>query len=517
MAGSRSYWKRRHERDKAEQVNRTEDYLQKKQGQYYRQAEKEIREEIEKLYQRFADSQDITLAQARQRIREADFKKIDFEAMAKESLRLKKQMQDKGLAKEVLEAVTKQHEDLEAQIAAYAKRGRISYLELKSLEIDRILTGLYDRNQASIYDYLTSEWEDNYYRQIFNTQQYLGFGMDFVRPNEAAVRKAVLNTYDKGSYSKRLYGHCRNFSADLKQNLTVGLIRGEDLDKMAGRISRRMGVAQSAAKTLVRTETAYVFEQATMEAYEQCGIEWYEYLATLDGKTTPMCQELDGKHFRVRDAVPGKNCPPMHPNCRSTTVCWFSGEEEQKAKTKRIAKNEEGKYYFVPADMTYQQWRRQQKDKTQFLSYSEKRALTQYTSFEAYKINEKLRKHMPLSKEEQQMADRLNSALDKLDNYEGDVVRCVDIQNQEELEIFLQEHQKGKEVIYEAFTSASMEEGYNPDANIRIYMKSKNGKDLSAFNSSEKEVLYKSNQKFLVTGYAKEDGIFYILMEEKDV
>ena len=106
----------------------------------------------------------------------------------------------------------------------------------------------------------------------------------------------------------------------------------------------------------MRTETAYVYEQATKEAYEAAEIEWYEYLATLDNLTSEICRELDDKHFKVKDAMPGKNYPPIHPNCRSTTVCWFPDEEERKKLTQRIAKDEDGKYYEVPADMTYKQW-----------------------------------------------------------------------------------------------------------------------------------------------------------------
>lgn len=351
------YWKKRHERDKAEQINRSEDFIRNKQKKLYKEAEKEIQQEIEKLYQKFANAQNITLAEAKQLIRGADFKQVDFEAMVQESLHLMEQLKDKeNLPGEVVAAMERQHMMLEKKIAAYTKRGEISYLELRSLEIDKILVNLYDQNQADIYDYLKSEWDDEYYRQIFNTQQYIGFGKDFVRLNEEAINRAILNRYDKRNFSRSLYAHCTNFSEDIRKNLVTGVIRGENLDKMAGRIHKRMGVALSAAKTLVRTETAYVFEQSAMTAYMQCDVEWYEFLATLDGKTSEVCQNLDGKHFKVRDAVPGKNCPPMHPNCRSTTVCWFPDEEEKKAKTTRLAKDGGGRYYEVPADMTYKEW-----------------------------------------------------------------------------------------------------------------------------------------------------------------
>lgn len=358
MAEKLSYWERRHLKDKAASVNRAEDYLLKEQQKLYSQASQEIQEEIEKLYQRFAGQQHITLAEAKRQVSGADFRKIDWQGMIDESRDyLSKLPEAETLPGDVVAMMEKQHQDLEAQMALYSRRGRISYLELRKLEIDKKLAGLYDKQQTSIYDFLRGEFDDGYYRGVFDVQQRIGFGKDFVHPNERAIEKAILGRHDKRNYSKTLYAHCKNFSDDLRQNLTVGLIRGEDLDRMASRIHKRMGVASSAARRLVRTETAYIFEEATKEAYTASGIEWYEYLATLDSRTSEACQELDGKHFKVKDAVSGKNYPPMHPNCRSTTVCWFPDEEKKKAATTRDAKDGNGKYYEVPADMTYKQWK----------------------------------------------------------------------------------------------------------------------------------------------------------------
>lgn len=514
MAGD--YWERRYLKDKAASVNRAEDYLAGEQKRLYSQAEKEIQEQIRKIYERFASDEQITIAQAKQYVRDADFRRIDWDAMLERSRSLREQLKE-DLPEEVRENLERQHRDLDETMKAYAVRGRISYLELRSMEIDRIMVSLYDQQQQGIYDFLASEFDDGYYRSIYNTQQRIGFGYDFTRPNERAVDTAILNRYDRRNFSRSLYAHCTNFSEDLRSNLVTGLIAGENLDRMASRIHKRMGVAYSAAKTLVRTETAYIYERSTMAGYSACGVEWYEFLATLDYKTSETCQEMDGKHFKVKDAVPGKNFPPMHPNCRSTTVCWFPDEEDRKARTTRIAKDTDGKYYEVPADMTYKEWRGQHKDKTPFLSYGEKRALNQYVSFESYLINEKLRKGLPLSDSEQRLADRLNRALDKMDDYVGNVVRCLDIRDPDELEAFLQEHQKGKEVVYRAFTSASTQEGYHPDANIKMYIESRTGKDITSFNSSETEVLYKSNQSFVIREMTERQGVFYILAEETDV
>lgn len=354
---AKDYWERRYLKDKAASVNWTEDYLAKQQKKLYSQAEQEIQAEVGKLYKKFADSEKISLAEAKQKIKDADFRKIDWEGMLQQEKELRERLKETDLPEEVREQIEKQHRELDLEMKAYAKRGRISYLELRSLEIDKIMVNLYDKQQENIYDHLTNEFDDGYYHSIFNTQQRIGFGYDFTRPSEEAVNRAILNRYDKRNFSKSLYTHCTNFSTDLKSNLVTGLITGENLDKMASRIHKRMGVAYSAAKTLVRTETAYIYETATMEGYSACGIEWYAFLATLDFKTSEICQEMDGQRFKVKDAVPGKNYPPMHPNCRSTTVCDFPEEEHKKGKTTRVAKDEDGRVYEVPADMTYRQWR----------------------------------------------------------------------------------------------------------------------------------------------------------------
>jgi NAD+--asparagine ADP-ribosyltransferase len=39
-----------------------------------------------------------------------------------------------------------------------------------------------------------------------------------------------------------------------------------------------------------------------------------------------MCSDLDGKVFRVDEAVVGETYPPLHPNCRSDTTVVFNEE-----------------------------------------------------------------------------------------------------------------------------------------------------------------------------------------------
>lgn len=351
---NKEYWNRRFLMDKALIINDAEQFLQDNLKKLFTVAAKEIESDIEALYQSFADQNNVSLAEARRIINNSDFLNVDFEEMAKHKVDIDKDLKKKKdtLPGDLVAKMEKEHENYEKTLDGYTKKGQITHLELLHVEIDKKILDMYDENQVNIYELLAKQYENTYYKEVFNTQQCIGFGKDFIALNDNAIHTAILNQYLRKDFSDTIYKHRENLSKDLRENLTVGIIRGENLNKMAKRINKRMDVGLSNAKRLVRTETAYIFEQATKKAYEACDMEEYEYLSTLDYKTSDICKTLDGKVFKVKDAMPGKNYPPMHPNCRSTTVCHFENDKV----TTRLARDTSGKSYEVPSDMQYKDW-----------------------------------------------------------------------------------------------------------------------------------------------------------------
>ena len=79
-------------------------------------------------------------------------------------------------------------------------------------------------------------------------------------------------------------------------------------------------------------------------------IDKLEYSACIDGRTSKLCRELDGKTFKAKDGKPGKNLPSMHPFCRSTTLAVLPSEEElDKA-------FEDFKSDNIPEGMDFDEW-----------------------------------------------------------------------------------------------------------------------------------------------------------------
>lgn len=119
-------------------------------------------------------------------------------------------------------------------------------------------------------------------------------------------------------------------------------------------------------------------------------------------------------------------------------------------------------------------------------------------------------------KQLQPFIDVLNSALNKLPNYEGDVFRQTNLN-----EKLLKLHKVGKVVTYTAFTSTYNKRRFAPNERnkVAIYIESFTGKEIphvSNYKTAESEVLFKSDTKFQITKRLDQsDGTTILFMKER--
>jgi SPP1 gp7 family putative phage head morphogenesis protein len=130
--------------------------------------------------------------------------------------------------------------------------------------------------------------------------------------------------------------------------------------------------AQREISTAVRTAAQHAAMVARDETYKENDdiITDWQFVATLDDRTSIECQSLDGQIFPLGEGPR----PPIHPNCRSTTIPVldkaFAGLQEGAT---RIAKGPDGTE-IVPADMTYHEWLKTQPDDFQNVALGKTRA-----------------------------------------------------------------------------------------------------------------------------------------------
>lgn len=267
------------------------------------------------------------------------------------------------LGKELNKTYSSALNDIKKEIAyfysKYAIDGVLNYADaMKYKRLDSLMNSIKDiifklngYEQTSIEDLLTNIYTGNYYETIYTVQKGLNLGFNFAKVNPGVIKEVLLTPWSGQNYSENLYDNRNLLVRNIKKTLTNGFIRGDSNQKMASSLSKNVDTSYKNAIRIVRTETTYVANNASIKGYEECSVDQYKYLATLDSRTSSICKRLDGKIFYNKDAQTGKNLPSMHPNCRSTTIPYFGQNIEE-----RIARDKNGKTYYIDGKLNYNDW-----------------------------------------------------------------------------------------------------------------------------------------------------------------
>lgn len=269
-------------------------------------------------------------------------------------------MQDQTSLEELLNALRnkdsdKTKQELLRELEAPAYRVRIERLQDLLRQVDTVMQEVYQQEQLFDTSFFQNLSEATYYRSIYNIQKQTGIGFSFSNISQKQIKQVLSMNWSGRHYSQRIWKNTQELSRTLKQELLVSLLTGRTDRETSEVIMNRCGAGAMQARRLVRTESCFLSGELTARSYEECGIEKYRYLATLDLRTSKICRELDGKIFSMKDRKAGKNYPPMHPWCRSTTISVID-EDELRNMKRRAYNPKTGRTETVPANMTYDQW-----------------------------------------------------------------------------------------------------------------------------------------------------------------
>ncbi|WP_018752184.1 minor capsid protein [Paenibacillus sanguinis] len=248
-------------------------------------------------------------------------------------------------------------EDGKVPVTEARKRatGKLTRQQELLARLEKDFDRLFGTQQQLAKETLTGVYSDAYYRAVFRIQKGIGAGANFFVLTPHYVDRAISTAWSGQSYSRRIWKHQRLLAKKVRSIINQGVLLGTPEVQMSEQLAASMQSTFGRAQRLIRTETTHIYNQATKLGYKESGIEEYQFLATLDLRTSDQCQSLDGKHFPLDEAQPGKNYPPMHPNCRSTTIPYRAGRAAE-----RFARDAEtGKGYYVPGNMTYDTWHKE--------------------------------------------------------------------------------------------------------------------------------------------------------------
>lgn len=307
----------------------------------YQEAKTYLDKEVNKIFDKFQRDYGLSQVDARQVL---------------------KNMKDKKNLNELRKVLEARPNDpniqrLLADLDSPAYSFRMKRLERLSDDLDCMRESIYHSEKTGSDAFYRDLMKDSYYKATFDLQQQTGLAYGFSGLPESEIKHLQSFSWvgDGSTYSTNIWKNTGKLTSSIKDELLMSLMTGRGTRETAQAIAERFNVGQNDARRLVRTESAFFHNQMELLSYEEADIEKYIFVAVLDKRTSHICQEHDNKVYDRDKAVPGVNCPPMHPWCRSTTVGY--DEDADYSKLKRRARNPEtGKTELVPADMTYKEW-----------------------------------------------------------------------------------------------------------------------------------------------------------------
>ncbi|WP_196603080.1 minor capsid protein [Pectinatus frisingensis] len=233
----------------------------------------------------------------------------------------------------------------------------ISRLDALKLQLQQELEILYGNQVDDIDKTMQDIYSRGFYNTAFEIDKGIGVGRQLNRLDSDKVKIFIAKPWaaDGKNFSDRLWQDKDKLINTLHTEITQATIRGDPLDKAVNNLARKMNSAKSAAGRIVMTETAFFASAAQKDAFKNLGVGKYQFVATLDRRTSAICRSMDNKVFKLSDYQPGVTAPPLHCWCRSCIVPYF----EDDTKSMRAARTDNDKTYNVPADMSYDKWEKE--------------------------------------------------------------------------------------------------------------------------------------------------------------
>jgi SPP1 gp7 family putative phage head morphogenesis protein len=251
-------------------------------------------------------------------------------------------------------------------------RARARRLRQQIAQAMKTVNGNFDSEFRDYVNSLSEAERDAQVELLERATRARTVGLKVATINKQQLTAAVWGHPFEGDYLANWVAKLHEGDLDrVYRQMQIGFVTGQTTDEIVraivGTAELRYkdgvrNVTRRGIRGLVRTTTNHLASIAREEVYFENRdiIDRYQWVSTLDGRTTVICRALDGKVFALGYGPK----PPAHYACRSTTVPLLKGFDKLPAGFKRVAKSDEftGE---VPARETYDSWLRKQSEEFQ--------------------------------------------------------------------------------------------------------------------------------------------------------
>ncbi len=330
---SEQYWQKRAKEREDKWLNKSKKEIEQEIKKLYVRALRNIQKDINDLYERFADENGLSMAEAKKLITGNEYSiwRMDIEEYVEKSAT---------------------NREIKKELNTLAMKSRISRLDKLYGDILMELSKMSDGYDNKLTDYLKTALTDNYYQTYFDICKGINILMPVSILDQDVIEDIIRTPWSGKQFSKRIWNNTTKLSKVLKKEISNAMIRGVNAREISSVISKKMDSGYKQAITLVRSELNYVNNQSSLKSIKEAGGEEYRFIATLDRRTSEKCRKLDNTTHKVNEGIPGSNMPPMHPRCRSTISITNLTMSSVRKRISRV----NGEIKYVPSNMNYSDW-----------------------------------------------------------------------------------------------------------------------------------------------------------------
>lgn len=280
----------------------------------YSQLERDVQTEIDSFMNRYAGSENVSMAEASKRVSDADVVQLNEKA--------KRYVKEKDFSPRAQE-----------ELKVYNLKMKTSRLDmlLNNIRLDTIAT-------ANAEDrLLTGRLVNEVWSELERQAGILGKTVPSGEQIKRMANVIVNADYKGATFSERVWNNQSVLQNDLDKAMRRVLIQGKGPREASRELRKNakgiMNSKKYEAERIAITESGRVQIEVQKKSYEDYGIEQLEVIVEPDGCS--VCQEHDGNIIRVADAVQGENIPIFHPNCRCSTAAVVDRSEIDRDLTAR--------------------------------------------------------------------------------------------------------------------------------------------------------------------------------------
>ena len=350
MASSK-YWQER-EDDWTKECQANNVQWHQKLQDIYQTMNDEISEQIAVFYQKYADENGLTYAQAKQYLDRTDIRY--YSRLAKRYCEdAAKDMAAGTWAHDAAKSYFTQQADQDMK--RYNTAMKIARLDMLKRQISLRIANAQRKACSVVEDALNDRILQTYTRQA-------GILGDTVLTNLKHVSTIAHASFHGATFSDRIWG---TQQAKLKKALNKALqdclILGKGAAPFTRELKKATGKTTRECQRLISTELSRVRVQASLDSFKACGFDEFQIIANPD--CCKECQAINGEHFPLPKLASGENAPPMHPNCRCSIAPYEARNEDSDKDFDEAAFDEWCDYMEEHEDdedaLTWEEWKKQ--------------------------------------------------------------------------------------------------------------------------------------------------------------